>query len=61
MTVKALGFEAEELEDIYGCVPRTLNNFDLSRDQLDLKDELGKEMHLYHDIQCREKALQYCG
>jgi len=42
VSLKALGMDADELEGIYGCVPRTLNNFDLNRNQLDLQDELGR-------------------
>lgn len=42
LSLKSLGMNADELEGIYGCLPRTLNHFDLRRSQLDLQDELGK-------------------
>jgi len=33
--------DADQLEGIYGTLPRTLNDFDLQKDQIDLKDALG--------------------
>ncbi|WAR24648.1 KSYK-like protein [Mya arenaria] len=41
VTLKGLGVNADELEDIYGSVPRTLNDFDLKPNQIDLQDALG--------------------
>ncbi|KAL4236866.1 hypothetical protein ACF0H5_005251 [Mactra antiquata] len=41
ITIKGLGMDANELECIYGSVPRTIAHFDLKRSQIELEEELG--------------------
>ena len=39
--LQRLGHDAEQLENIYGSVPRTEAHFDLQRHQIDVQETLG--------------------
>ncbi|KAH3696632.1 hypothetical protein DPMN_084108 [Dreissena polymorpha] len=41
VALKGLAVDTEDLEGIYSSVPKTLNDFELRRDQIDLQDLLG--------------------
>ncbi|XP_052255888.1 tyrosine-protein kinase SYK-like isoform X2 [Dreissena polymorpha] len=41
VALKDLGMNPEDLEGIYGSLPRKLEDFELRRDQIDLQDQLG--------------------
>ena len=42
LMLQRLGHDAEQLESIYGSVPRTEAHFDLKRDQIEIQETLGR-------------------
>ena len=47
LMLQRLGHDAEELESIYGSVPRTEAHFDLQRHQIEIQETLGWYLFIY--------------